>query len=119
MNLAAIILGVVTCGLAYKTLLELSAPLVSSLSPTLMGFLALALELVAVFVAGAVTARLSGLERKRKRSNAGIMALLVGGLQIAANGGGLHLVRFFVLLLYVPVALWGAGKAPWRGRAAS
>ena len=113
MNLAAILLGLVTSGLFYSGIVKSAAPMVGGWSTVMQIVLLFTVELLAVGVGGFVTARLSGPERKQRRINASLMALAAGCLQIVSNGGGLHLVRFLIVLLYLPAALWGAGKPPW------
>lgn len=68
--------------------------------------LALLLELVSLAFGGFMLAHL---KVQKPKLNAGILALMAGVFQLVANGGGLHWVRFLVMLGYAPAAMWGAG----------
>lgn len=42
--------------------------------------------------------------------HAGILALVAGVFTLVANHGGLHWLRFLVMLTYAPAAMWGARR---------
>jgi hypothetical protein len=69
--------------------------------------LALLLELASVAFGGFMLAHM---KVQKPKLNAGALALLAGCLQLVANGGGLHWMRFLVMLAYAPAAMWGAGR---------
>lgn len=103
MNLAAILVAYLFTKLFYMV----GVHVMMAVPALRLEPLALLLELASVAFGGFMLAHL---KVQKPRLNAGALALLAGCLQIVANGGGLHWVRFLVMLGYGPAALWGAGR---------
>ncbi len=101
MNLPAIILAYLFSKLFVHAgvLLLMATP-----SPPV---LALFLEPLSMVFGGFMLAHL---KVQKPVLNAGILALVAGVMLLVSNHGGLHWLRFLVMLTYAPAAMWGARR---------